>query len=235
MEFWSLCAPHSRDTRYYRILPILSLCLAACTLLDRSSPPQIVEVTTDRGTSVGRGREVNITLFTEDADNDELDYRWIASGGVFTSSKNDTLIDLFQDSVKVVWKAPAEVGFYDLTVEVSDGVTGEGSTQIVQIAVTQGSPIAVLEPDRVVAFRDDLSVTIDGTGSNDPDDDELKYFWRQILGPAVQLQSATGPTPFFDPPAPADYVFELSVSDEVLTGVGDTSAVDNVVIRVSDR
>lgn len=218
-------------------LLICAVFLCACSVLDKQASPEILEVTTDQGSnpSVGRGHEVNVTLFTEDADNDELDFRWIASGGAFTGSSKDTLIDLFQDSVTVVWKAPTEVGVYDLLVEVSDGITGDVITEMLRIAVTQGPPVAVLEPDRVVAYNDTLRVTIDGSASNDPDNDELRYFWRQLLGPGVQLQGATGPTPFFDPPAPADYVFELTVSDEVLTGVGDTSRAEVVVIRVSDR
>jgi hypothetical protein len=219
------------------LLAILILCATACTLLDRSKPPEIVAVTTDQGDnpSVGRGREVDVKLFTHDADNDELDFKWTATGGVFAGSNNDTLIDLFQDSVTVVWRAPGELGTYDLSVEVGDGVTGDIATQMMQISVTQGPPVALLEADRLVAFQDGLTVTIDGAGSNDPDDDQLTYFWKQILGPAVSLQGNSGPTPFFDPPAPADYVFQLSVADDIAPGVGDTSDVDIVVIRVLDR
>ena len=219
------------------LVTTLILLVAACTVLDRSKPPDIVEVTTDVGDnpSVGRGRQVNVMLFTEDADNDELDFKWTASGGFFAGSNNDTLIDLFQDSVTVIWQAPGEVGVYNLFVEVSDGVTGEIVTQMVQISVTQGPPIALLEPDRLVAYRDGLTITVDGSGSNDPDDDQLRYIWRQILGPAVSLQGASGPSPFFNPPAPADYVFELRVSDDLAPGESDTSDVDIVVIRVLDR
>ncbi|MBS10056.1 MAG: hypothetical protein CME19_00455 [Gemmatimonadetes bacterium] len=221
--------------RYLYLFTIL--CTAGCTLLDRSEPPQIVDVTTDLGEnpSVGRGREVNLKLFTEDADNDELDFQWTASGGVFTGSSKDTLIDLFQDSVTVVWRAPGEVGVYGLAVEVSDGVTGETVTEMLQIAVTQGPPVAELEPDRIVAFQPGQTVVIDGSASSDPDLDQLSYFWRQILGPAVSLQGSNGPTPEFLPPATGDYVFELAVADNIAPGVGDTSEVDVVVIRVLDR
>ena len=221
-----------------RILPLIALLfLSACSLFDRQNPPQILEVTTDFGAnpSVGRGRNVHVTLLTEDADNDELDFRWTASGGAFTGSNSDTLIDLFQDSVTVVWVAPGETGIYELVVEVSDGISGEVITEMMQIAVTQGPPVAVLEPTRVVAFQDGLRVTLDGTGSNDPDDDELKYFWRQLLGPGVILEGKTGPVPFFDPPGPADYVFELRVSDDLAPGMSDTSDAVILVIRVSDR
>ena len=224
-----------------RILPLVALLfLSACSLFDRQNPPQILEVTTDFGASpsVGRGRNVNITLLTEDADNDELDFRWTASGGAFTGSNTDTLIDLFQDSVTVVWVAPAETGIYELLVEVSDGISGEVITEMMQIAVTQGPPVAVLEPTRMVAFQDMLQVTLDATDSHDPDNDELRYFWRQLLGPGVTLVeeiSKKDPTPFFDPPGPADYVFELRVSDDLAPGMSDTSDAVILVIRVSDR
>ena len=211
--------------------------ISSCTILDRQSPPQILEVTTDQGhnPSVGRGREVNVILFTQDGDNDELDFKWTASGGEFKSSSSDTLIDLFQDSVTVVWVAPGETGVYNLAVEITDGITADVIADMLQISVTQGPPVAVLEPDRVVSYSDSVRVTLDATGSNDPDDDELKYFWRQLLGPAVSLQGQNGPVPFFDPPAPADYVFELKVSDDLAPGTADTSDVVVVVIRVSDR
>ena len=220
-----------------KLLFICLLCLPACTLLDRQKAPEILQVTTDQGDnpSVGRGRQVNVLLFTEDADNDELDFLWTATGGAFIGSNKDTLIDLFQDSVTVVWVAPGDVGVYDLSVQVSDGSSGEVVTSMMQIAVTQGAPTAILEPDRVVRYQDDLVVTIDGTASEDPDDDQLTYFWRQLLGPIVNLQSTTGPSPFFEPPAPADYVFELSVADDIAPGLGDTSDVDLVVFRVLDR
>lgn len=236
-----------------RILPLIPLLfLSACSLFDRQNPPQILEVTTDYeasdGTkvplgvnpSVGRGREVNITLLTEDDDNDELDFRWTTSGGAFQFSPDntDTLIDLFQDSVTVVWVAPGETGIYELLVEVSDGISGEVITEMMQIAVTQGPPVAVLETTRMVAFQDMLQVTLDATDSHDPDNDELRYFWRQLLGPGVTLveeRSKKDPTPFFDPPGPADYVFELRVSDDLAPGMSDTSDAVILVIRVSDR
>jgi hypothetical protein len=215
----------------------LLVLVSACTFLDRQSAPQILEVTTDRGQnpSVGRGREVNVILFSDDPDNDELDFRWTASGGAFKTNQLDTLIDLFQDSVTVVWVAPAETGVYNLSVEITDGISSDVISDMLQISVTQGPPVAVLEPNRVVAFADQLRVTLDATASNDPDDDELKYFWRQVLGPVVQLGGQNGPNPFFDPPAPADYVFELRVSDDLAPGTSDTSDVVVVVIRVSDR
>ena len=93
-------------------ISISSFWLAGCTVIDRQQAPELLDLRTDRGAepSVGRRQEVRITIVTDDPDNDELDFRWIASGGEFTASRQDTLIDLFQDSVTVVWKAPGEPG-----------------------------------------------------------------------------------------------------------------------------
>ena len=88
----------------------LLIAVCSCSVLDRQGEPEILELRTDLGPSVGRGRKVNITIVTRDPDNDELDFRWIATGGAFTSNKQDTLTDLFQDSVTVAWEAPVEVG-----------------------------------------------------------------------------------------------------------------------------
>ena len=98
----------------------LALCclfsLMGCGLLDKQEEPQIVALRTDQDEypSVGRGSKVQITLFTDDADNDELDYLWTdlkkEAGGQFAASRLDSLTGLFQDSVTVVWIAPVDGG-----------------------------------------------------------------------------------------------------------------------------
>ena len=211
-------------------------CLSGCSLLDRQQSPKLLDLRTDRGTdpSVGRGQEVHITIVTDDPDNDELDFRWIATGGIFAASRQDTLIDLFQDSVTVVWQAPLEPGVYELFLELGDGQSETLVTSGVRIAVTQAPPIAVVGPDRVLDFNDTLRVVLDGTGSSDPDRDALMYFWAQIGGPRVGLQNRNGPSPEFQAIAPADYIFELRVAD-LVEGIGDTSDVAIARVRVRDR
>lgn len=212
--------------------------LAGCSLLDRQKEPQITGIRTDRDSlaSVGRGHQIQVTLLTSDPDNDELDFLWVASGGTFKKSGRDTLVDLFQDSVTVVWKAPSEVGTYDLTVEVSDGKSGERATSSLRIAVTQRPPLADAGEDRVLAYHDTLRVMLDGSGSSDPDLDELRYLWMQVRGPGVSIQPRESETPSFRAVAPADYVFTLRVRDDILDAAGAlTSDPDTVIVRVSDR
>src|SRR5262245_24530264 len=45
------------------------------------------------------------------------------------------------------------------------------------------------------------SVTLDGSASNDPENDTLSFTWRQTLGPAVALSTATEPQVTFAAPA----------------------------------
>ena len=211
--------------------------LMGCSLLDRQGEPQILDLRSDRGSSpsVGRKHRVRITLVTDDPDSDELDYRWIATGGLFEGSRRDTLIDLFQDSVTVVWEAPEEVGTYDLSVEVSDGKAEGVAVSALRITVTQGPPLANAGVDRFLAYVDTLRVVLNGTGSNDPDGDELRYRWEQLGGPLVVF-SQDSASPEFLAAAPADYVFVLRVTDDVATSVGAvTGDPDTIAVRVSDR
>jgi hypothetical protein len=212
--------------------------MTGCSLLDRQQEPQILDVRTDQesSSSVGRSHEVRVTLVTDDPDNDELDFLWVATGGQFKQSGRDSLVDLFQDSVSVVWRAPSAVGTYDLEVEVSDGKSKTKATTMVRITVTQGPPVADAGLDRDLAFSDTLQVALDGAASLDPDGDALRYMWEQIGGPGVSLQPGDSSVPSFRAIAPADYVFVLQVRDDKADTTGAiTSPPDTVRIRVNDR
>lgn len=226
--------------RWSLVLVCLTI-LTGCGLLDRQEQPQIVELTTDQDDhpSVGRGSKVQITLFTSDADNDELDYLWTdlkrEEGGQFAASNQDSLRGLFQDSVTVVWVAPIVTGVYTLKVEVDDGKSGTITEGMVEIHVTQGAPVADAGMDRTIAYGSGLRVTLDGTGSSDPDRDPLRYAWTQLDGPGVDFD-AENSMPVFRAVAPADFVFELRVRDDIVVAEGAiTSEPDTVTVRVDDR
>ena len=60
------------------------------------------------------------------------------------------------------------------------------------------------------------TVELDGSGSTDPDGDELSYEWQQVSGPSVVLENADGPNPTFVAPEverQAALVFRLVVND----------------------
>jgi len=85
------------------------------------------------------------------------------------------------------------------------------------------APVADAGDDQTVeqANADGASVSLDGTGSSDPDNDPLSYTWTGAFG------TATGATPKVTMPAGVNTV-TLTVSD------GRLSATDTVDIKVVD-
>ena len=73
------------------------------------------------------------------------------------------------------------------------------------------------------------TVTLDGSGTFDLDEDELTFLWTQMGGPDVELNGATTDSPFFDAPIVAEsatLVFQLEVSDGINPPVTDAVTAD---------
>ena len=86
-------------------------------------------------------------------------------------------------------------------------------------------PIADAGEDRQV--MEGAFVTLDGSGSHDPDGEDLSYAWTQSAGPAVALNDANTVAPSFD----ADQIGELTFSLIVYDGT-DYGDPDDVVVTV---
>ena len=91
------------------------------------------------------------------------------------------------------------------------------------------TPIANAGIDQAADAGD--MVTLDGSGSFDPQGDALSYLWTVLsepTGSAVALSSATSVTPTFTPLISGSYIIELVVSDGI-----SNSPVDTVTVNVS--
>lgn len=91
-------------------------------------------------------------------------------------------------------------------------------------------PVADAGTDQVV--DEGALVTLDGTGSNDPNGDSLTFAWTQVGGSAVVLSDATTPQPTFVAPWVAvggeTLSFQLVVDDGALASAAD---VVNVTVK----
>ena len=75
------------------------------------------------------------------------------------------------------------------------------------------------------------TVTLDATGSDDPDGDSLTYSWTQTSGPDVSLTDADTITPEFTVPevdSETDLTFEVTVDD------GQATDTDTTTVTVTD-
>ena len=111
----------------------------------------------------------------------------------------------------------------DETVSVSFSIT---------LAEANQSPVANAGPNQTVSERD--VVTLDGSGSSDPDGSIASYAWAQIgSDPAVVLDDATAAQPQFTAPAvtsATNVTLELTVTDDD----GDTDS-DRVLIGIGNN
>lgn len=125
--------------------------------------------------------------------------------------------------------------FFELRLSnVSGGSIGPNANLRVDILDGTGfnsAPNSVAGASQVVGSG--AMVTLNGSGSNDPDGDNLSYAWSQTLGPTVTLSNANTATASFRAPSVnSDTVlrFALQVTDP--GGLGDTSTV-NVTVSSS--
>ncbi|MEW7987484.1 MAG: Ig-like domain-containing protein [Candidatus Thiodiazotropha sp.] len=78
------------------------------------------------------------------------------------------------------------------------------------------------------------TVTLDGSGSSDPDGDTLNYIWRQTQGSSIGLVNVANPTLSFIAPSveqSTSYSFQLQVNDGELS---DSAAISITVTPMVD-
>ena len=107
--------------------------------------------------------------------------------------------------------AASQLGIYVFQLVVNNGAYNSFA-DIVQVTVTNAPPVA--QAGNAQTYPEGIaSVTLDGSGSFDPEHGALSYHWTQLSGWEVQLSDASAVQPTFAHPWPGTYVFQLVVND----------------------
>ena len=165
-----------------------------------------------------------------DGDNNALTYSWELTGG--------TGITLSNANIAGPTFTPVAAGTYTFSLTVTDaGTPSASATDTVTITVTVPAnrlPVADAGPAQRVETN--ALVTLNGTGSSDPDGDTLSYAWTHTqtggAAPAtpITLTGADTAGPTFTPVAAGTYTFTLTVTDDGTPAASDT---DTVTITVT--
>ena len=154
------------------------------------------------------------------------EYRWAESGGEFSDwvrvapeERSATVRNLTNDTeyvfeVRVVNTLGYGMAEPAMATPVADG--GGFFPPPPPPPPANDSPTADAGPDQIGVWEGAL-VTLDGSGSSDPDDDPLRYRWNQFSGEPVTLSSRNVVNPTFTAPqgmtAEAVLSFRLLVTD----------------------
>ncbi|HYI02998.1 PKD domain-containing protein [Hyalangium sp.] len=169
--------------------------------------------------SVGMGTEVQLDATrSTDPDGDVLTYQWTQLAGPRVTLDNNR-------SPRPGF-TPTRSGFVRFGLTVSDGKVASAPSSVLIQVTTDGNspPLASAGPDQQVVIGG--VVTLDGSGSSDPDGNPLRYVWEQVWGSPVVLGSP-GVRPAFTPPGQGRYRFRLTVLDGEAPSAADE--VDVVV------
>ncbi len=174
-------------------------------------PPPVADAGPDQAVKSGSVVTLNGSNST-DAVSGIASYKWTqASGPAVKLSKPSASICTFT--------APSIAGgktlAFNLTVTNKAGVTGSASC-LVNVSGTGQAPSADAGPDQTV--QPYANVTLDASGSSDPDGAIASYNWVQINGPSVEILNANTAYASFVAPDPgplgASLVFQLLATDQ---------------------
>jgi PKD repeat protein len=166
-----------------------------------------------------------------------LDVTFYADGSYDLDGTLGNMLWEFHDG-SIYWGSTAyytyqQAGAYQVTLTVWDDRNATGTdTLTVYVGQPNQPPVADAGPDQGVNTL--TLVTLDGSGSSDPDGNlPLAYRWTQTGGPAVTLSNPLAVSPAFTaPPDPAELIFTLTVTDSL--GLPDPTP-DQVVVTVGNQ
>jgi hypothetical protein len=137
-----------------------------------------------------------------------------------------TLAGSLQASGAAATFTPDVAGAYTLTLSASDGAATGTDTVVVTASDANVTPNA--NPGKPRRILPGFPLTLDGSGSKDPDKDAVTYRWRFVSGALsdTAIQNATSARANFTASVEGQYVARLDVND------GQAASFQQVVIVV---
>ncbi|MEJ0083041.1 MAG: PKD domain-containing protein [Puia sp.] len=116
---------------------------------------------------------------------------------------------------------------YQLTVTDNSGASSSSRVKVIVTAAANRPPNANAGPNQQITAPAS-SVTLNGSGSSDPDGNIATYSWTAVSGPgSVTINNSNTATPSVVGLKPGGYIFELTVTDN-----NGATAKDQVTVTV---
>ena len=190
------------------------------TVVSTGQPPT-ADAGDDQSLTLTSGTTVNVQLNgsgSTDPDGDPLQYTWTWLVGSTP-----------HQSIGITPQIQLPLGTYIITLVVYDGIYySSEDTVTIRVKGQNRQPVADAGDDQTVSAPSggSASVTLNGSGSYDPDGDPLTYTWQWIANST--LKQASGVSPSITLPV-GQFLVSLVVSDGLLS-----SSTDTVTITVNE-
>ncbi len=198
-----------------------------------SAPDSMIVYTVNSAPVADAGPEQFVPLFTNvvldgsgsyDPDGDPISYQWSfaskpAGSAALLTTPTSSSTGFFADVA----------GTYIIQLVVNDGLLDSDPNQTTVITVNS-APVADAGPDQSVPLFS--FVTLDGSGSYDPDEDPINFSWVFVSKPegsAATLNDPSNVTTEFFADTAGTYVIQLVVND----GLVDSDPNQTTVITVN--
>ncbi len=174
----------------------------------------VANAVSNSGSTVSMGSTVMLNgSGSSDADKDPLSYRWAFN----TTPAGSALKNITNSTSVQASFTPDMIGNYVVQLITNDGkVDSMPATITITVTVANHPPVANAGANQTVTTG--MGVTLNGTGSSDPDGNAITYAWTLTSKPAtsaVSLSNATTANPMLTPDVAGNYVIQLIVRDGI--------------------